>query len=177
MACWPEAQALVVTRLGPLAPVKMETWPGAMLEISMGIMNGETRLGPDSTSLVWKTSMVSSPPSPTPSSTPTRWALASSMTRPECSTSILPEATANWTKRSMRLACLAGMYFSGSKPLTSPAMREVYSEASKWVMGPMPDFPATRFSQLVARSLPRGVMAARPVTTTRFPVIKISSWR
>jgi hypothetical protein len=47
-------------------------------------------------------------------------------------------------------------------------MRESNAEASKDVMGPMPDLPAMRFSQLLARSLPRGVMAARPVTTTLF---------
>jgi len=34
-------------------------------------------------------------------------------------------------------------------------------------MGPAPETPFRRFCQLVARSLPMGVIAAMPVTTTR----------
>jgi hypothetical protein len=31
----PEAQAEVMARFGPLAPVKMATWPGGMLPMTM----------------------------------------------------------------------------------------------------------------------------------------------
>ena len=62
MACVPEAQALVSTMFAPLAPVAMASWPGAMLEISMGIMKGETLPGPASTRREWNTSMVCRPP-------------------------------------------------------------------------------------------------------------------
>jgi hypothetical protein len=54
-----------------------------------------------------------------------------------------------------------------SKLRTSPAMRVVKAEASKWVIGPIPERPLTMPSQLLARSLPRGETMPRPVTTTR----------
>ena len=40
------AQAVTMTMLGPVSPNSMEMMPLAMLEIIIGIVNGETRLGP-----------------------------------------------------------------------------------------------------------------------------------
>ena len=119
------AQAVVVTMFGPLAPVKMDICPGPMLEMSMGIMNGEILLGPASSSLLCQVSSVCRPPSPIPRMTATSSALSGVMANPASSSSILAAATANWVKRSMRRACLAGIQASGANPLTSPAMREV----------------------------------------------------
>src|SRR5512137_2525958 len=70
-------------------------------------------------------------------------------------------------KVSIRRASFAGMQDSTSKPLTSPAIRTRKSLASKRVMGPTPDFPATRLAQAVGTSMPTGLMTPRPVTTTR----------
>ena len=55
---------------------------------------------------------------------------------------------------------------AGSKPLTSQAKRTGKVEASKCVMAAAPDRPSTRARQVVATSLPTGVMAPSPVTTT-----------
>src|SRR6478672_1596872 len=56
---------------------------------------------------------------------------------------------------------------SGSNPLTSPAMREENSAASKCVIGPMPLRPAHSASQLAAVPMPSGDTRPTPVTTTR----------
>ncbi len=39
-------QAVAVAELGPLAPLRMETWPEARLMMVAGIKNGEMRRGP-----------------------------------------------------------------------------------------------------------------------------------
>jgi hypothetical protein len=39
-------QAVAVAELGPLAPLRMETWPDARLIMVAGIKNGEMRRGP-----------------------------------------------------------------------------------------------------------------------------------
>src|SRR5690606_11537480 len=62
---------------------------------------------------------------------------------------------------------LGAIHFEASKPLTSPEIRVGNAEASKWVIGPMPDRPAVMPSQLDARSLPSGERMPIPVMTTR----------
>src|SRR4249919_1649221 len=54
-----------------------------------------------------------------------------------------------------------------SKSRTSPAMRVVRVDASKCVIGPMPERPLTMPSHVLARSLPSGETMPIPVTTTR----------
>jgi len=74
---------------------------------------------------------------------------------------------------------------SGSNPLTSAAIRVFIAEASKRVIGPTPERPATTFRQNVSTSFPRGVIAPIPVITTRvisksllsMPTPRISSLR
>src|SRR5690606_5704233 len=70
--------------------------------------------------------------------------------------------------------------FPGSKPnawsagFTSHAIVHFWSEASKRVICPAPDFPASRLAQLVSTSPPSGVTKPSPVTTTRrivFPFV------
>src|SRR5512140_1993649 len=70
-------------------------------------------------------------------------------------------------KAFMRRASFGTMYAERSKFRTSPAMRQPSPEASKWVIGPMPERPASRASQDDGTSLPTGLTAPRPVTTTR----------
>ena len=64
-------------------------------------------------------------------------------------------------------ALLLAVEDDGSKSLTSAAIRVVRRDGSNWVMGPTPDLPAIRPAQVDGTSLPSGVMAPMPVTTTR----------
>src|SRR5687768_16588612 len=59
------------------------------------------------------------------------------------------------------------MIVSASKPLISPATLLAVLTGSKIVIGPIPLRPLTRPSQKAATSLPMGVIAPMPVTTTR----------
>src|SRR5487761_1945730 len=68
---------------------------------------------------------------------------------------------------SYRRASLAESQRDTSKSFTSPAIRDGKVEASKRVMGPIPERPATMFSQAGATPMPTGDTMPRPVTTTR----------
>src|SRR6266516_6143425 len=57
------------------------------------------------------------------------------------------------------------MYLLGSKPLTSPAILTCKADASKAVMGPMPETPAVRLAQNSSTVRPIGLTTPRPVTT------------
>src|SRR6185436_8743061 len=81
----PVVHAVAGDVLGPRARQRIETCPAAMLTISAGMKNGDTRSGPRSTRTLLIVSMTGSPPIPEPMTTPTRSALPSSMTRPESS--------------------------------------------------------------------------------------------
>src|SRR5258706_3309555 len=59
------------------------------------------------------------------------------------------------------------MNSTGSKPLTSPAMRASNAEASKRVIGPMPLAPASRASQVARVPTASGGTSPTPVQTTR----------
>src|SRR5262245_33940821 len=75
-------------------------------------------------------------------------------------------ATANWMKRSVFLTSFFSSQRSGSKPLTSAAIRAACNEASKSVIGPTPDWPARRLFHVLSTSLPTGDTIPSPVTTT-----------
>src|SRR4029450_1757618 len=68
----------------------------------------------------------------------------------------------------MRFRCLAGIHLAGSKSRTSPPMRHFCCETSNSVIGPMPERPATAFSQMASTPMPMGVTPPSPVITTRF---------
>src|SRR3546814_4207220 len=68
---------------------------------------------------------------------------------------------------SIFLQSFAGIQTLGSKSRTSPAIRVANAEASKLVIGPMPERPLTMLSQAEARSLPTGDTMPMPVITTR----------
>ena len=55
----------------------------------------------------------------------------------------------------------------GSNPRTSPAICAGQSVASKRVIGPIPERPATNPDHVSAADKPTGVTAPNPVTTTR----------
>src|SRR5512139_274440 len=67
---------------------------------------------------------------------------------------------------SIRLISFRSMNSSGLNPFTSAAMVVENSDASKRVMGPIPDFPARIASQVGRTPTPRGVTPPSPVTTT-----------
>src|SRR4029453_3962236 len=65
---------------------------------------------------------------------------------------------------------------SGSNPLTSPAICELNSAASKCVIGPMPLRPAHSPSQFASVPMPSGDTRPTPVTTTRLLKAPPSDW-
>ena len=98
--------------------------------------------------------------------TPTRSAFSGVILSPDMSMAIWLAAIARWMKRSIFLISFGSMYFSGSKPWISPAICVGMALSSNCVMGPMPDLPLIRPSQLVSVSRPTGVIIPMPVTTT-----------
>jgi hypothetical protein len=52
MLWFPVAQAVTTEAFGPLAPNRMEIWPGASFTMSMGMKKGEIRPGPLSISVL-----------------------------------------------------------------------------------------------------------------------------
>jgi hypothetical protein len=63
---------------------------------------------------------------------------------------------ANWMKTSIFLTSFFSRNCSGSKPFTSPAMRQENCDASNRVIGPMPLRPAQSASQLAWVPTPSG---------------------
>src|SRR5512133_92574 len=74
---------------------------------------------------------------------------------------------AYWANGSARLASFRSRYTSGSKPFTSQAKCTGKVVESNLVIGAPPDTPAVIARQVAATSLPTGVIAPIPVTTTR----------
>src|SRR5713101_6075816 len=70
-------------------------------------------------------------------------------------------------KTSHFLTSFFSMKCSGSKPLTSPAMRAANPLGSKCVIGPMPGWPAEIASQFCCVPMPTDEISPTPVTTTR----------
>ena len=85
--------------------------------------NGLTRFTPFSSRTLCVSSMVESPPRPAPMTAPMRSGSSFDMSRPESFMAISAAAMVNWMKRSFRRASFFSIHFSGSKPLTSPAIR------------------------------------------------------
>ena len=96
MALFAVAHAVTWHMFGPCSPRSMLSWPLAMLEIIIGIMNGETRLGPFVMRTVCWISRVERPPMPLPSIQPKRVGSAFSMSTPESVNAILPAPIINW---------------------------------------------------------------------------------
>src|SRR6478672_5572897 len=69
-------------------------------------------------------------------------------------------------KRSMVFASREVIQRVTSKPLTSPAKCVANREWSKWVMGPMPDLPASSPCHVSSVPTAIGVTSPIPVTTT-----------
>src|SRR5438552_3965146 len=138
-----------------------------MFGMMRGIRNGETRRTVCAARLKYISSTLEMPPMPTPTMTPVRSGAASGSGRPASSTASSAAPTVYWMKMSIFFKSLRSMKRSGSKSRTSPATRAGRAEASKRVIGPMPERPATRLSQFASMPVPSGVTRPSPVTTTR----------
>src|SRR5919106_406051 len=111
---------------------------------------------------------------PVATATPIRSGSAATSTPESCS-AWRAAATIICAKRSMRRACLCSMNSVGSNPFASQAKCVWYAAASNRVISPAADSPASRPAQVVWTSLPSGVTAPMPVTTTlRLPFMLMS---
>ena len=88
MALLAVAQALTWQMFGPSRPKSMLTRPLAMLEIIMGIINGETRRGPLVMRILCWASRVDNPPMPLPNMQPKRVGSSLQMSAPESANAI-----------------------------------------------------------------------------------------
>src|SRR6266853_1971741 len=162
-----EAHAVATAQFGPRRPHITEILPLAALTISLGIMNGETRLGPRSKSVQCCSSISLRPPIPLPVTTPYRYASPLEKSMPDCLIAFTAPYTANWQKRSSRLTSRTGMQSVGSKSLISPPKRTLNSEQSNRSRRLTPLLPAQSLSQNSEISKPNAVTTDMPVTTTR----------
>ena len=106
-ASFDEAQADVVTKLGPRKPFLMEILPDEESAIMRGMKKGEYR-GVPSPRSNWKHSSCSdfSPPMPEPQITPTRSLSTLSVSRPASAMASSEAITANCVNKSILGACL-----------------------------------------------------------------------
>src|SRR5262249_12273640 len=167
MACADAEQAVHVAELGPLAPNRIDTWPAARLMMAEGMKNGEIFRGPPSRSALCSRSIGVNPPIPDAMNTPTRGARSGVTSSCESSIANCDAAIAYWMKMSIFLTSFFSMNRSGSKPLTSPAIRVATCTASNLVIVPMPPRPAASAAQLASVPMPSDDTRPIPVTTTR----------
>src|SRR5262245_6609215 len=80
-------------------------------------------------------------------------------------------------KRSIFLTSFLPTQSSGLNPFTSPAMRQANADESKRVIGPTPETPRTRASQLSRAPSPSGDTMPMPVITTRLAIVAPRSSR
>jgi hypothetical protein len=114
--------------------------------------------------------MVLIPPIPEPMITPVRSANDSSrigLGIPASASASTDAAQARCTYRSCRRISFLGITSSGWKSRTSPAILASSRDGSNEAMQSIPLRPAMSDAQVVGTSLPSGVMAPMPVTTTR----------
>ena len=146
----------------------METVPLAMLLMSIGITNGESRPGPFCRSTVCCASSVARPPMPLPIMQPKRSGFATGAVMPASSIASRAAPTASCVNRSARRTSLGTLKnFTGSNPRTSPAILQSNAAVSNCVIGPMPLTPFVMLLQKVWMSFPTGVRTPIPVMTTR----------
>ena len=180
--CAPVEHADTIDRLGPRASKRIDTCPGARLMITAGTKYGLIpSRGPFSIHLPWVLSRIGMPPIPAPMYTPNRSGSGLSSSSPASLIAMSADAIAYWMKMSICRSSRLAIHCSGSKSRTSPAMVVVKSEASNFVMGPMPDSPARTAAQVRSVSRPSGVMSPMPVIAilrraTCCPALRAASW-
>src|SRR6266853_1330827 len=145
----------------------MDTWPAARLMMAEGIKNGEILRGPPLSSAMCSRSIVVNPPMPDAMYTPTRGASSGVNVNAASSTANCDAAIAYWMKTSIFLTSFFSTNASGSKSLTSPAMRVENSVGSNFVIVATPLLPAVSACQLGSVPIPSDDTRPMPVTTTR----------
>src|SRR6266436_7226402 len=145
----------------------MDMWPDARFTIADGMKEGEIFPGPPCISLMCSRSMMSNPPMPEATYTPTS-------SRSDCSgfqlaifTAKSAPARATWMNRPIFFSSFFSIHWKGSKFFTSPPMRQSKPVVSKLVMQATPLTPARRFFQLSSVPMPSAQTSPTPVTTTR----------
>src|SRR6202035_2434797 len=145
----------------------MDTGPDARLTIAEEMKNGKILPGPPLNSFPCSRSMMSNPPMPDETYTPTS-------SRSDCScfqfamrTAKSAPAKATWMNRPIFFSSFFSIHWKGSKFFTSPAMRQSKPVVSKLVMQATPLTPARRFFQLSSVPVPSAQTSPTPVTTTR----------
>src|SRR3989344_945551 len=176
--CAPVEQAVTTAWLGPIRPYLMLTWPEIRLMRRAWTKCGETRPGPFAASNRLSLSIPGRPPMPDPIEQPARSFCSSVISSRPASSIAWPAASMPKMMKGSTWRCtlwstrLPGSKpYSWSGPLTSHAMVHFWSDASKWVIWPAPDLPASRLAHVVSTSAPSGVTKPNPVTTTRRIVI------
>src|ERR1044071_9044160 len=138
-----------------------------MLEISMGIMNGDKRSGPRSSRTLCCSAVVCNPPIPEPMKTPHSLRSILFRSSPESRNACQAAWTPYCEKRSVRRISFGdGNAGVGSKFLTSAAILVSYWDGSKQVILSTPHLEEIRLVQKEFRSLPSGDTTPIPVMTT-----------
>src|SRR6266849_2513954 len=145
----------------------MEMCPEARFTIAEGMKKGEILPGPPCSSLPCSRSMMSNPPIPEETYTPTSSRFDCSRFQLAIRTAKSAPARATWMKRPIFFSSFFSIQRKGSKPLISPAMRQSNPLASKLVMVSTPLTPARRYFQLSSVPMPSAQTNPTPVTTTR----------
>src|SRR5438270_4161686 len=129
--------------------------------------NGEILPGPPFSSFPCSRSMMSNPPIPDDTYTPTSSRSDCSAFQPDIRTAKSAPASATWMNRPIFFSSFFSIHRKGSKPLISPPMRQSNPVVSKLVMHATPLTPARRFFQLSSVPMPSAQTSPTPVTTTR----------
>ena len=144
------AHAATWVMTGPVRWYSIDSMQPAIDADSAGTANADTNRGP-LVSWTWVPSMIdSTPPPPVLMTTPTRSrssTVIAAKSRPDERIASRPAPMARWMYRLIRRAILGSMYWPGSKPSTSAAIRTSNALASKDVIRRVPVTPAWRFLQ------------------------------
>src|ERR1700751_5299466 len=132
-----------------------------------GMKKGEILFGPPFSSFPCSRSMMSNPPIPEETYTPTSSRSECSGFHPDIRTAKSAPASATWINRPIFFSSFFSIHWKGSKFFTSPPMRQSKPVVSKLVMHAIPLTPATRFFQLSSVPMPSAQTSPTPVTTTR----------
>jgi hypothetical protein len=127
--------------------------------------NGDTRSGPRSRKTSTCSAIPAIPPIAEPTTMPTRAGSKPSSRASATASRAAPSAST--TLRSNLRSSFGDATVVWSQSFTSAATRTGYSLASKARMKSMPLSPASAARHVEGASLPSGVIAPRPVTTTR----------
>lgn len=165
IASAPVAHALATECTPALAPISSPTQAAGPLGISIGMVCGETRRGPDASRTSSWASRVVAPPMPEPTLTASRSGSGPASASPASAQACRAAMMAIASERSSRRSFTRSSTSAGSTASWA-AIRTGSCAAHSWVSALTPERPASMASQVDATSPPSGVVAPSPVTTT-----------